>query len=293
MFTGERGAGEGMAALTGGVLQRPISASSLTVCSDSRSLITALATRFDRKRGRQVLIYVHGYFTAFQPAMETASALQQALQFPGPVIAFSWPARVTSRLAYGTDEKNAGWAMVHFRALLDEIERAYPGIPISFAVHSLGTRFMTGGISRLQSRGCKKCFGRALAFAPDEDAATFREALQGIGLCAGRPPLSPRHAAPVTIYVSNNDKALRASQKYHGGAARAGQAGTAMLLCGGVDTIDVGYFKSSDRAGHSYQTDPPITADARLALAGFSPKAPARKLRQVSRAGGDYYELGR
>jgi esterase/lipase superfamily enzyme len=292
LFTGERApGGEGVAALTSGVLQAPISAQSLTTCASFSSFLKALAPRFDKKRGRQVLIFVHGYFTPFRDAMETAEKLQAALSFPGPVIAFSWPARRTSQLAYGTDEKNAGWAMAHFRLLLDDLQRTYPGIPISLAVHSLGSRFMTYGIKTLGRRGCTTCFGRGLAFAPDENVDDLREALEDVGTCRGKPPVAPAHAAPLTVYVSNEDRALRASQKFHGGDQRAGQAGSKMLLCAGVDTIDVGYYKSSDKVGHSYLLDPPITFDARLALAGVSPLAPARKLKQVTRPGGVYYEL--
>jgi esterase/lipase superfamily enzyme len=94
----------------------------------------------------------------------------------------------------------------------------------------------------------------------------------------------------VTLYVSNNDLALRESQRLDG-HQRAGQAGSQLLLCGGVDTIDVGYYKSSDKAGHSYQGDARIVDDVREAFAGVSPDASRRKLTKATRPGGTYYEL--
>ena len=292
LFTGERAEGDGAEAITAGVLA-PDLQSPMATCTGTAALVEALKPRFDPKRGRQVLIYIHGYFTSFKSAATDAAELQKELAFPGPLVVFSWPARVTTRAAYGTDEKNAGWAMQHFGLLLADIQRAYPGIPVSFAVHSLGSRFLTFGVKTVTRSGCKTCFARAVVFAPDEDVNELRSALQEVGLCNGRPPKAPAHAAPVTIYVSNSDRALRASQRYHGGRQRAGQAGSAMLLCRGVDTIDVSYFGGSDKYGHTYHLDDPITLDARAALAGASPEGPVRKLKSVSRAGGLYYELGR
>ena len=141
-------------------------------------------------------------------------------------------------------------------------------------------------------RTCAGCVGPAVFFAPDIDGDTFRAALAVAGRCQGRPPEKPTAAASVTLYVSNNDLALRQSQKIHG-HQRAGQAGSEIVLCGGVDTIDVGYLNVSDKAGHSYQVDAPIVTDARAAFAGTAPTSPTRKLTRAKRPGGVYYELRR
>jgi esterase/lipase superfamily enzyme len=156
--------------------------------------------------------------------------------------------------------------------------------------HSLGSRFAADAIETLRRGPCATCLQRAVFFAPDIDADTLHSDLAETGLCHGRPPTKPASAAPVTIYVSNKDLALRQSQKLHG-FERAGQAGSEMVLCGGIDTIDVSYFKSSDKAGHSYQVDGRILDDARAALAGVSALSPSRKLTTATRDRGQYYEL--
>jgi esterase/lipase superfamily enzyme len=94
----------------------------------------------------------------------------------------------------------------------------------------------------------------------------------------------------VLLYVSNNDRALRQSEKFHRNQ-RAGQAGGDLILCNGVDTVDVSYLKSGGKSGHGYLLDPRVLQDAAAAFAGVPPTSPRRGLKQVSRTGGVYYEL--
>ena len=291
LFSGERGLTKTRdAVFTGGILTQPIDRAALQRCASRDDFYSALQSDFEPKRGRQIVIYVHGYYTTFRRAADDAFAIARTLRFPGPVIVYSWPSKVTSRLSYVNDEDNAGWSGVHFRDVLTTLLKKYPGMPISFIAHSLGARFVADGLDFIRHGTCPKCIGRALFFAPDIDTDTLRTGLTAAGRCSGRPPLRPAHAAPVTLYVSNKDVALRQSQTLHG-HQRAGQAGSELLLCNGVDTIDVGYFKSSDKFGHSYHTDKRVTDDARDAFAGLSPASPQRGLTKASRDDGTYYEL--
>jgi esterase/lipase superfamily enzyme len=180
--------------------------------------------------------------------------------------------------------------MRHFTDFLATLQTAYPGISISFATHSLGSRFAMNGLRFVRHSGCPKCFGRAVFFAPDVDSATLHSELVASKLCDGPPVVHPRTSAPITMYVSNKDLALRESQRVHG-HQRAGQAGSELVLCDGVDTIDVSYRSGFDRAGHSYQTNAAVLADAASAEAGFPPTSPRRNLKAVNREGGRYYEL--
>jgi esterase/lipase superfamily enzyme len=53
--------------------------------------VPALKASFDAKRGRQVLIYVHGYYTSFVDGADDALKVAAGLHFPGPAILYSWP----------------------------------------------------------------------------------------------------------------------------------------------------------------------------------------------------------
>ncbi|MBV8489310.1 MAG: alpha/beta hydrolase [Candidatus Eremiobacteraeota bacterium] len=291
LFSGEWGTDANhQPVMTMGVISSPVTKSNETRCSSQKAFVDALRSQFVPKRPRQALVYVHGYYTTFVTAVETAMALAKGLQFPGPVIVYSWPSRKTSVLAYKTDEANAKWSMPHFTAMLDAIAKAFPGMPVSLAGYSLGSRFVTEGIAFYRRDGCNNCFGRGVLFAPDVSTADLRSALTSSGLCSGKPAAHPIASAPVLLYVSNNDKALRQSERLHGNQ-RAGQAGGDLILCSGVDTVDVSYLNSGGNAGHGYLLDLPVLQDAAAAYAGVPPTSPRRRLKQVERTGGDYYEL--
>ena len=287
LFSGERGLDANRKAIVSmGVLAPPPDKSNQTPCSSQAALFKAVQSQFDPKKPRQVLIYIHGYYTSFVQAVEDAMSVQKTLRFPGPVIVYSWPSKKTSQLAYMNDETNAGWSMIHFNNFLSALNKAFPRMPMSFAAHSLGSRFATDGISLLRHLGCGNCFGRAVLFAPDVDTGTLITELDSSDLCSGKPAERPIASAPVLLYVSNNDKALRQSQRVHG-HQRAGQAGSELILCNGVDTVDVSYFSGS----HGYMQDLPVLEDTAAAFAGVPPTSNKRQLKQVSRPGGVYYEL--
>jgi esterase/lipase superfamily enzyme len=276
--------------ITAGVLSAPINKANESRCSSQQAFIEAVRSQLVPKHPHQILVYVHGYYTSFVTAAETAIALQKGMRFEGPVILYSWPSRKTSVLAYKTDEANARWSMPHFTAFLGNINKAFPEVPVSLAGYSLGSRFVTEGIAFYRRDGCSNCFGRAVLFAPDVSTEDLRTALTSSDLCSGKPLPKPVASAPVLLYVSNNDRALRQSERVHKNQ-RAGQAGGDLILCDGVDTVDVSYLKSGGNNGHGYLLDPRVLEDAAAAFDGVPPTSPSRGLKQVSRTTGIYYEL--
>ena len=276
--------------ITAGVISAPVKKANESRCSPKQAFIKAVKAQFEPKHPRQVLIYVHGYYTSFVTAVENAMDLQKGLRFPGPVIVYSWPARKTSVLAYKTDEANARWSMPHFTKFLESISKAFPGMPVSFAGYSLGSRFVTDGIAFYRRNSCSSCLGRAVLFAPDVSTGDLRSALTTSDLCSGKPLVNPIASARVLLYVSNDDKALRQSERVHGNQ-RAGQAGGDLILCNGVDTVDVSYLDIGGNNGHGYLLEPRVLQDAAAGFAGVPPTSPRRGLKQVSRTGGVYYEL--
>lgn len=291
LFSGEWGTDANHnAVITTGVISAPVNKANVSRCTGRQALINAIKSRFKPKQPRQVLVYVHGYYTSFVTAVETGMALQKGLQFPGPVIVYSWPARKTSVLAYKTDEANARWSMPHFTAFLGAINKAFPGMPVSLAGYSLGSRFVTDGIAFYRRQGCGNCFGRAVLFAPDVSTGDLRTALTSSNLCSGKPLSHPIISAPVLLYVSNDDRALRQSERVHRNQ-RAGQAGGDLILCSGVDTVDVSYLNIGGNSGHGYLLDSRVLQDAAAAFYGVPPTSPKRGLKQVSRSGGIYYEF--
>jgi esterase/lipase superfamily enzyme len=292
LFTGERGLSpERRPIITYGVMGSPVSRSGEQVCSGRAAFMAALRARVSATGINTVFIYIHGYYTTFESGVKDAQTVSKALGIKGPVIAYSWPSKVTSRLTYVNDESNEEWSLPHFTDLIAEIQDAIPGVRISFAAHSLGSRFATAGIRFLRHSGCSSCLARSVFFAADVDSDTLYDELSASNVCSGTPNPAEMRSAPILLYVSNRDKALRDSQQLHG-HQRAGQAGSEIILCNGVDTVDVGYYKTVDAGtGHSYQVDPRVLADAAAAWKGIPPSAPSRKLRKATRNGAVYYEL--
>jgi len=292
IFTGERGLDkDGFAIISTGIVSSPISPATNLRCSSQAALYRAITKAFAPNAPQQILVYIHGYLTSFKKGVGDGLKIHDAINFSGPVIALSWPSKATSALSYLNDESNAEWSRFHFRVAMSAFQKAFPKAKIFFAAHSLGSRFASDGMLQLGLSGCTGCFGGAFFFAPDEDGDTFRVGARVLGYCKGPPPTAPLKAAPITLFVSNADKALRNSQRVHG-HQRAGQAGSEMTICDGVDTIDVSYYRSSDKKyEHGYNTDAPILEQVKAALAGVPPTDPSRKLKQISRPQGVYYEL--
>ena len=259
-------------------------------CSSQAAFLRAVGKRFPNTNARRMLVYVHGYYRTFKQSAESALKLQAALKFTGPVMLYSWPSKVTSRLAYVNDETNAGWAMPHFINVLAELQRTYPKLALSFTSHSLGGRFAAAGMQYIRHSACTTCLGKSAFFAPDVDSDTLRDEFTASGLCSAAPAPGPKPAAPITLYVSSRDKALQTSQKLHG-HQRAGQAGSELILCNGVNTIDVSRISGIDKAGHTYHVYPDILKDVAAAFAGTVPAYPGRKVKAASRPAGAYLEL--
>ena len=289
LFSGERGCGaRRLPRLARGTIAAPVGRATDRACTSETEFLSSVAGTMTAAKSSSILMYIPGYYTSFAQATGDALKLQAGWHFAGPVIVYSWPSKVTSRLTYINDESNATWSMITFKDTLAELRKRFPMARFSFAGHSLGARFAVEAMNALRLSGCSACFGRTAFFAPDVDSDTMLAELAAGGLCAGPPKANPKLSAPVVLYASNKDIALQQSQQLHG-HQRAGQAGTELILCRGVDTIDVSYFKSSDRVGHSYQVDTKIANDARAAFAGTPPSK--RGLRAVKRGADVYYEL--
>ncbi len=263
-----------------GTVSAPVDKAGESRCSSKQAFIKAIQSQFVPQRPRQVLVYIHGYYTSFVSAVETALTLQKGLQFPGPVIVYSWPSRKTSLLAYGTDEDNAKWSMPHFTSFLGDINKAFPGMPVSLAGHSLGSRFVTEGIAFFRREGCSNCFGAPSCLRRTFSRLTCAARSRLQSYAPGSRERTPSLPRPCSCTFQTTTKHREDPKKYHGNQ-RAGQAGGDLILCEGVDTVDVSYLKSGGKAGYGYFEDPRVLQDAAAAFAGVPPTSPSRGLKQV------------
>ncbi|GAC1398641.1 MAG: hypothetical protein NVS3B17_19600 [Vulcanimicrobiaceae bacterium] len=253
LFGGERAPGRDDDVITTGTLTTPKPAGTRG-CTSRLSFFQALNHRFSRGNGRRALVYVHGYYTSFVTAATDALALRRQLNFPGPVILYSWPATVTAKPAYGTESRNAAWSATHFAHFIDDLESHFHGMPISFVARGVGARFATAGLRIVRDPRCRQCFGRAVFLEPEIPGTLLHRKLADVRLCDVRRD-ARRSSAPITIYS----------------ATRRPSA------CSGVDTVRIAARTIAASGTNDPIASPSLANDVRLALAGTPVAMRARR----------------
>lgn len=176
-------------------------------------------------------IYVHGYNTSFEYAARQAGQLAFDLEidrdFGGVPMLYSWPSRGTLK-GYGADYDRSRAAARAFNQFLDLVKQRAGLSRVHIVAHSMGNRLVANALLDRWSEGRKEKFLEQLVLAaPDVSAEDFRDQFL---------KTLPQLAKRVTLYVSDNDKALRTSTGLRDGIPRAG------LLEGGLmDVTEPGF----------------------------------------------------
>jgi esterase/lipase superfamily enzyme len=191
---------------------------------------------------RDILLFIHGYNVGFADAARRAAQFAHDLEFQGLVVLYSWPSEGKTIL-YTVDEDNAQWTVDQFEGVLKTVITELGAKRVHAVAHSMGNRVLTEGLRRCDTGalppGSAKL--REVVFAaPDINTDTFRKFVKKFYSRAER----------FTLYASNGDKALAASQKFHK-YPRAGDAGDDLVLVPEIETIDASAVDQS-WMGHSY-----------------------------------------
>jgi len=192
---------------------------------------------------KQCFVFVHGYNTKFEDAVRRSAQLAYDLEFDGAPICFSWPSE-GELWGYHSDQNDVRWAENDLRQFLHDIAANSQAESIHIIAHSMGNRVVTEVLKTisLEMKSNTPLFDEVVLTAPDIDAGYFQRDIA---------PYIVNAAHRVTLYASSNDKALMASQEFHGGKPRAGDSGETLLLLPGIQTIDVSSVDTSF-LGHSY-----------------------------------------
>ncbi|MBW7961273.1 alpha/beta hydrolase [Bradyrhizobium sp. BR 10261] len=183
-----------------------------------------------------VLIFVHGYNVTFEDAARRAGQLAVDLKFAGRTLLYSWASAADTR-KYTVDESTIDWSRDHFEAFLQLALGEIGAGKVHVIAHSMGNRAVINTLEgvtswRLPADAAK--LGQIVFAAPDIDRDRFVQLAAKFKGCAAR----------VTLYASSRDVALLASKFVHG-YPRAGEAGEALTIVDGVDTIDASLVDTS------------------------------------------------
>jgi esterase/lipase superfamily enzyme len=228
---------------------------------------------------RQVAVFIHGYNVSFSTAALYTCQLNWDLDFRGVPILYSWPSRGTL-LAYPRDEESAHLTEGHLRAFLKDLLTRTAATNVHLIAHSLGCRTLTEVLKTFAAEATQPLFGEVVLAAPDVNQVEFmQEVAQAL----------PRVARRVTLYASSTDKALHASRALHQ-YARAGDAGTGLTVCRGIDTIDASDVKTG-ALGHNYLVKSRAVIADLAGLICHSLPPEQRNLTRQSSNGLEYWKL--
>ena len=225
------------------------------------------------------LIYVHGFNTKYEEAVLRASQLAYDLKYQGPVIVFTWPAgsvgegfdEVMLKKTYQINKINAIGSINPFIEFLQEMQKQ--GIKANFMVHSMGHQIVLTALHQIGQQSNQSTTNETATqntlttsgqiiqelflLAPDYEANLFQQNLATIKPLANR----------ITLYCSQNDKALSAS-KITNNNQRLGEC--IKINDPNLDVINVTNIDNSlTGLGHSYFKYKPLLTDIYLALLGF------------------------
>jgi len=249
-----------------------------------KDFFTLLRQGVERDEARQAFVFVHGYNTTFDSAIQQTAILAYDLKFKGAAIAYSWPSR-GELTKYPADEDAVQLTVDHLRDFLRKVATGSGATVVHLIAHSMGNRALTEALAELQSDALTPRpanLGEVVLTAPDMEVGLFKRAVGAVKALA-------RH---VTLYASSTDKALLASHTFHSNA-RAGDAGEQILIIPGVDSIDVSSVRT-DFLGHSYFRDnASVIADLFQLLQADSPPDKRTCLTADHSPAGRFWVFGR
>ncbi|NNF81276.1 MAG: alpha/beta hydrolase [Flavobacteriaceae bacterium] len=234
---------------------------------------------------KRTFLFVHGYNTSFSDAAKRTAQISYDLLFDGKAVFYSWPSQA-STFKYAKDETNIQWSQTNIRNFLEDYISRSGAEEIYLVAHSMGNRGLTRAIVDLMVErpelGDK--IKEIILAAPDIDADVFKRDIA--------PKMVKTVKKPITLYVSSDDLALKASKELHG-SPRAGDSGTKMVIVDGVETIDASGVDTSFLS-HSYFADTSsIIADI-FDLIKTGKRAVSREtLRLMKKSNSVYYKVKR
>lgn len=229
------------------------------------------------------LVFVHGFNNTFEDAVLRTAQIARDVRFGGVPVCFSWASRGEVE-DYTRDEDAGRISAAHLRDFLREVVSAASPYPVHVVAHSMGTRVLYdalrdvgGSTPRFAAAGVPEpALGRIVLAAPDTNAREFRE---NAGF------VFAKHAEAVTLYVSDNDYALKVSRSVHG-SPRAGEAAWPPVVVPPIQTVDV----SQVCRGHTYiGQDGHVLGDVGVLLCGC--QSPGTERVERTAGGVTWWEL--
>lgn len=229
----------------------------------------------------EMLLYIHGYNNSFEDAATRAAQIAYDLKFPGVTSFFSWASKNTFS-GYGADAATSEISVKYLYDYILNIWRHSSTKKIHILSHSMGNRIFMNVLRKIKENDIDIKFGHIILVAPDVDKELFEEYSY----------LYNKYSEMSTLYVSSEDKAVRASYHIHQNN-RVGLS-PPVVVEKGIDTIHADSV--IDRAlwdlGHSYYAEAEALISDMHELLTSSVEAKKRqKLQKVEVLDKKYWQL--
>lgn len=186
-------------------------------------------------RGRDTLLFVHGYNQTFESAAFDAAILSDGIGFSGNTALFSWASK-GGLLDYGYDRESALIARDPLADTLTAVLNDPFGARVHMVAHSMGTLVTMEAFRAYRDRNGDKGLDRLATLtlaSPDIDMDVFKAHLGRMGQLREK----------ITIITATNDRALDLSRRIAGGD-RVGALPASAFAGLGVRVVDATEFAS-------------------------------------------------
>ncbi len=250
---------------------------------DSENYFKVLSASIKQTTKKRTFLFVHGYNVSFADAAKRTAQIKYDLNFSGAAIFYSWPSQA-STTAYTVDETNIEWAETNMKHFLADYLSKSEAEEIYLIAHSMGNRGLTNALISLVSEQpeLNKKIKEIILAAPDIDVGIFKRDIA--------PQMVSKIKKPITLYVSSDDVALKASREVHG-RPRAGDSAKGITLVQGIETIDASNIDTSF-LGHSYFAETKTILSDIYNLINTGKRASQRTQLELVRLGnGSYWKV--
>lgn len=233
------------------------------------------------QNSRNIVLYFHGYNIDFEKSCRRSAILQRAIGLHDRLILFSWPSEGNA-FKYTWDESDLVWSVSHITDFLAKVIERVGSTKIDVIGHSLGARGLIQAMTLLAlQRPGIPLVHELILIAPDIDTGIFQQQY----------PLFRQSVNRFTLYLSENDKALKLSREVHGNP-RLGEAGEYLTIVPGIETIDISGIKNRRLSGHLYHLfDSEVIKDLTLLLNSGDPASERPSLEKKDKEGSIYWRI--
>ncbi len=186
-------------------------------------------------RGRDTLLFVHGYNQTFESAAYDAAILSDGIRFSGNTALFSWASK-GGLLDYGYDRESGLLARDPLADALTATFNDPFGARVHLVAHSMGTLVTMEAFRAYRDRNGDKGLDRLATLtlaSPDIDMDVFKAHLNRMGNLREK----------ITVITATNDRALDLSRRIAGGD-RAGALPASAFAGLGIKVVDATEFAS-------------------------------------------------